>query len=192
VSAIYFVLVSFRPLRDDPQRTEASASFVHALEIFRSDPEMPQVLIFVASSLAAQVDTPEHFAQARERVFKAGSKTMFVLVPWFALLLFAAFRKQRRFYVEHLIVALHLHAFFFGLGVVDEILFWCGVRTSGPSWTFAWFTCCIAFSGLALHRVYGQSWPRTLAKTFGIAGVYFTTFAVAFFSVLVAIGASMH
>ena len=45
--------------------------------------------------------------------FSALPPTMFVLIPVFAILLKLFYVFRRRLYVEHLIVALHSHAFMF-------------------------------------------------------------------------------
>lgn len=53
---------------------------------------------------------PEAFMQA---VWGRASKAAFVLVPVFALLTMAIFRRRVRFFVPHLHFALHLHSFLF-------------------------------------------------------------------------------
>ena len=40
-------------------------------------------------------------------------KVMFLLLPVFALLLEAIYARRRRFYIEHFVFALHVHAFAF-------------------------------------------------------------------------------
>ena len=47
----------------------------------------------------------------KDAVLSVIPTTLFVLVPVFALMLKGAFLLQRRLYMEHLIVALHSHAF---------------------------------------------------------------------------------
>lgn len=48
-----------------------------------------------------------------ELILKNVSFLMFILLPIFALLLFIFFRKNKYYYLEHLVHAFHLHAFIF-------------------------------------------------------------------------------
>ena len=99
--------------------------------------------------------------------------TMFVLMPLFALLLKVFYLFKRRLYVEHLIVALHSHAFLFLnmlLGVLVHMLA-DGVRPHAPwlaaplGWIYAglWLWAPI-YLLLMQKRVYRQGWPMTLLK----------------------------
>ncbi|MDQ7054838.1 MAG: DUF3667 domain-containing protein [candidate division KSB1 bacterium] len=88
------------------------------------------------------------------------SRLMFILVPIFALLLKLLYRRLRGFYIQHLIFALHYHAFAFLI-----FTFMIGLYVLGA----AALTVPIAFVlpvylFLAMKRVYGQSAPRTLLK----------------------------
>ena len=97
---------------------------------------------------------------------------LFVLVPLFALMLKLAFVFKRRLYMEHVVVALHSHAFLSldlllvvgcmllqGLvpdgGLLDDALAWCiGLLV-------AWAPIYLL---LMQKRVYAQGWPMTLLK----------------------------
>ena len=114
---------------------------------------------------------------------------LFVLVPVFALLLKLAFVFKRRLYMEHLVVALHSHAFISltlllvfallglqHLAVADSFLHdlagWCiGLLT-------AWVPVYLL---LMQKRVYAQGWPMTLIK-YGVVGTIYLvllTFGIA-------------
>jgi hypothetical protein len=95
-----------------------------------------------------------------------------VLVPIFALLLKLFYR--RRFYVEHLVFALHVNAFSFAAMLPWE---W---RHSTPLYVI----CSLAtfvYLALAMRRVFAESWKRTLVKLTAIMLAYF------FFAALVMI-----
>jgi hypothetical protein len=83
------------------------------------------------------------------------SLTLALLVPAFALLLKALYR--RRLYIEHVVFILHLHAAFFVLALLPMLV---------PSrWTAgAMGLAAVAYGFLALRRVYRQSVLRTVAK----------------------------
>jgi hypothetical protein len=84
---------------------------------------------------------------------------MFVLLPSFALWLKLAYRSRRMRYTEHLVFALHVHAFWFlcfALMLPDTP--W----LSGPA-----FFAVPIYTMLALKRVYGgRWWPRLLRAGF--------------------------
>ena len=80
---------------------------------------------------------------------------MFVLLPSFALWLKLAYRNRRLRYTEHLVFALHLHAFWFialAFALPDSV----GLATIAIS-------AMPVYAMLALKRVYaGRFWPRLL------------------------------
>ena len=100
-------------------------------------------------------------------------KAMFVLLPLFALLTNVAWRRTMPRYPAHLYAALHLHAAWFG------VLALCTVATVvAPSDEVA---LVIGLAGLAyvvwyalaaVHRIFGDSWAKTIAKAAGVAAVY--------------------
>lgn len=98
-------------------------------------------------------------------------QTFFVLLPVFALLLKLAYLLQRRLYMEHLIVALHCHAFLclslllvVGLDALRG-LFEPGLAhslfTGAERALFAWMPIYLF---IAQKRVYGQGWIMTSLK----------------------------
>ena len=91
---------------------------------------------------------------------------VFVMMPLFALILKLLYVRQKRFYVEHFVFALHAHAFAFLTGTV--IL----VSRSGflNAVIATWF---LAYLFLALKRVYGQGVVRTLVK-YVMLGVFYS------------------
>jgi hypothetical protein len=122
--------------------------------------------------------------------------TMFVLLPIVALLFKFWYLFARRYYVEHLIFALHIHAFIFVTFIVMIILGtiaeWrepdgAGVLTTGSGWIrtalFSWIPVYLL---LSLKKVYGQGWGLTLGKYFaiGISYLVLLGFATVFVAAL--------
>lgn len=104
-------------------------------------------------------------------------KVLFVLLPVFALLLKLFFWRTRRFYVEHLTFAFHVHALAFFV-----LLLQLGFVTAGGhsrASTGLAFLLIGIYALLALRAAYQQRWGWTVAKFLGLAFVY---------SVLVAFG----
>ncbi len=109
-------------------------------------------------------------------------QTLFVLLPLFAALLKLAYVFKRRLYMEHLIVALHSHAFLClsltllsllsllgdwvapdGQGFFARVLGWLEV---GIAW---WMPIYLL---IMQKRVYGQGWPMTLVKFTALGFAY--------------------
>ncbi len=120
-------------------------------------------------------ENPERFKDA---VLGALPSTLFVLLPLFALMLKIAYLFKRRLYMEHLIVALHSHAF---LCLAVLLLF--GFSTLGDavpmlSTPVGWIEALLwlwmpLYLLLMQKRVYGQGWPMTLLKYCAIGVCYF-------------------
>ena len=95
---------------------------------------------------------------------------MFILLPLYALLLKLIYWRRHKYYVEHLVFALHLHAFAFLVFSVSALLPeeapW-----SDPTSTmlFGWF---LVYYFLALRRYYGQSRRKTGLKYMILLGAY--------------------
>ncbi len=110
-----------------------------------------------------KLDPEEASARARALIVVNTPKVMAVLVPLSALLLMLFFRG--RFYVEHLVFALHLHAFTFFVGALAEL------TRSGTIINVAMLGGMV-WSVVAMRVVYEQSWARTLWKALCITLLY--------------------
>jgi hypothetical protein len=93
-------------------------------------------------------------------------KALILLLPVFALLLKLFWR--RRYYAEHLVFALHYHAF--ALVLLTPAAFLPGA--AGNSVTGIALLLCLVYLFLALRRVYGEGRIRTLLKFAGLVASY--------------------
>ena len=92
---------------------------------------------------------------------------MFCCVPLFAFVLKILYLRKRRYYVEHLVYALHIHAFFY-VGVIIIALLGVAVNGWQPALTPA-VAVPLSFilAGqvfLSIRYVYGQGWFFTTVK----------------------------
>jgi hypothetical protein len=109
-------------------------------------------------------------------------EAMFICVPVLALLLCAAFRKPRRYYVEHFICALHLQAFWFLAALVIAL-----VEAAIGRWNHAAGADAKSLLNLgvfyllyrALRTVYGETRWRTFLKFVVLGFVYMIVTALA-------------
>jgi hypothetical protein len=142
---------------------------------------------------------PEASAEAKQRmisgIFGVLPATMFVLMPLFALMLKLFYVFRRRLYMEHLIVALHSHAFLFlWLLLCTLLAVFAGWLEPHALWTTGplnWLERILVvwapiYLLLMQKRIYRQGWPMTLLKFWFVGWCYFwlLTFAVMIAAVL--------
>ncbi|MGN6654846.1 MAG: DUF3667 domain-containing protein [Rhodanobacter sp.] len=127
-------------------------------------------------NLAAMRGPGDHSAvktRLINQVLAALPGTMFFMLPAFALLLKVMYLFRRRLYVEHLIVALHSHAFLFLcllLGVLFKLL--SVMLEPHASWLatpLGWLISALwiwapIYLLVMQKRVYRQGWPMTVLK----------------------------
>ena len=121
----------------------------------------------------------------QQRMYKNFSIAVFFLVPIFAFLLHLFYLRQKKFYVEHLILGLNYHAFFFLTSSLLIILSW---------FAFPDITVLISFLysfiylTLALKRFHQQAWGKTILKSVLLFSSYFIiTTVIMLFASLVAV-----
>ena len=135
-----------------------------------------------------------------EAVFSRLPWTLGLLMPVFAVLLKIVYIFKRRLYMEHLMVALHSHAFIFMslllLAVLAMLKKWALASAPGAEWVISllrdavWIWLPI-YLFLMQKRVYRQGWFMTTIKysivgicytiiiTFGIVGALLASLALA-------------
>lgn len=135
-------------------------------------------------------DNPRLLAEA---FFSVAPQTLFVLLPLFAVLLKILFVFKRRLYMEHMIVALHSHAF-----IALWLILIIGADALVELVRYGWLQALLNFAIAALwiwlplylllmqKRVYAQGWIMTLLKFFvlGIAYVILLALGASFALVL--------
>jgi hypothetical protein len=120
---------------------------------------------------------------AKDAFLSTLTSTLILLLPLFALMLKAMYLFKKRLYMEHLIVALHSHAFLMlALLVMLAVLQLDALLTPQAAWLGPLFTtvevllwCWMPLYLLLMQkRVYGQGWILTLLK-YGIIGIAYVT-----------------
>jgi len=108
---------------------------------------------------------------ASERFVSHWGTAMFLLVPMFALWCKLAWLNRRLHYTEHLVYALHLHAFWFAAIAVAQLPLPLLKPLVGAAMP--------AYALLASHRVYGGRWMPTLLRNATVAIAYGVTLMIA-------------
>ena len=115
-------------------------------------------------------------------MLSAVPSTLFVLVPIFALMLKLAYLLKHRLYMEHVVVALHSHAFLC-LDLLLVLLVHAAMDAFASeggalSYAFGWVEGLLVvwmpvYLLIMQKRVYAQGWPMTLLK-FCVLGTCYT------------------
>lgn len=145
---------------------------------------LSQAVARMHDNLAAMSGPGDHSA-VKERLigqgFAALPGAMFFLLPVFALLLKVVYLFKRRLYVEHLIVALHSHAFLFLNLLLGTLIHLLGVALkphapwlAGP---FSLLTAALwiwapVYLLIMQKRVYRQGWLMTVLKYLFVGWCY--------------------
>jgi hypothetical protein len=115
--------------------------------------------------------------QISGRVLTNLPRAVFVVMPISALLTFAFYRRRQPFYVARLYYAVHVHTFAFLAGSIVLLLSRGGRVVEIVALPVALST--FVYHYLALHRFFGDSWPRTLWKGTVITFMYVVLLIVA-------------
>lgn len=86
---------------------------------------------------------------------------MLCCIPLFAFVLKILYIRKRRFYVEHLVYALHIHTFLYVAVVITALSAMAANRTlpAASGWIIGLMSCAIFVQiFLSIRRVYGQGW----------------------------------
>ena len=124
-----------------------------------------------------------HQNEIAEAFLHAIPKMLLFCLPIFALYLRLLFRKAGLAYLHHLVIALHFHTFIFLWMLCRDG--WAGaaglVSHGLRGWiVFAGNLWLMLYPLLMLRRLFGNSWRKTLVKTFLLAGAYGLTLGLGF------------
>jgi hypothetical protein len=125
------------------------------------------------SGAAGTPPTPADLAAAEslgDAVFANLPRAVFLLMPVFALLTWAFYRRQERFYVPHLYHSIHFHAFAF-LMLAVAVPFELGGKV-GRDLGGLFVLAAVPYHYLSLRRVFGGSRLATAVKGTAVGLIY--------------------
>lgn len=131
--------------------------------------------------LGASVHAPGEVAEdlqnekIGEAVMHNLPRTMFLLMPFFALLTWVCFRRQQPFYIGHLYYSIHFHAFVFFILSIYVLLTLAGRPGKFAGGLLFWATA--PYHYIALRRVFGGSRKAVFAKGTVVAVLYWIAIA---------------
>jgi len=127
-----------------------------------------------------QKKNKEHW-DIKEEVKKYQPKQFFLMMPLLAFFIMINFRKNRIYYIDHLVFTIHGMTAFFIVSIVTEPLkkYVFGLGT-WMSWTLSVlvFTAIIWYLYTGLKLFYNRSVSQTIKKTFTVIILYSITFAL--------------
>jgi len=188
-------LAAGKPVPPEPRRRAGGVSF-GGWDPHKTSANLPWLPDFANAALTDWArrafdngdrirDNPRLLAEA---FFSVAPQTLFVLLPLFAVLLKILYVFKRRLYMEHMIVALHSHAF-----IALWLILIIGAYALGEVANYGWLKGLLNLLVAALwiwlplylllmqKRVYAQGWIMTLLKFF-VLGIAYV--------ILLALGAS--
>ena len=152
---------------DAPWDPEANPIRIGWLPDF-ANAELNAAAVRMKDNLSEARKDPRHLIRS---LFSVLPQTLFVLMPLFAVLLKVVYVFYRRLYMEHLIVALHSHAFvFMSLLLIALITLLLSVTGTQAAWAdpvlrllrAAVWTWLPIYLFLMQKRVYRHGWPMAL------------------------------
>lgn len=169
ISLIYFLVAALMP-------DYASGLIVDGEEAPRPGIELP-------TEADASAGPLQHWIAERGRIIEANPQlfeqqlasqlptALFLSIPLLAALLGLMYRRQRRYYIEHLVLCLHNHSAIFLLALANLLVYSAcrAVDLRAPGlfnlldsavWLYG-----IGYIALSLRRVHGQGWAWTLCKS---------------------------
>lgn len=193
VSVVYFVIaaaapttigeVNGRPVPAGGLRVEVAGrdpggalSDADRAQLRAQVSEAPRLL---RPMLESMLDDPDAF---RARVFTIMPRVFFGMLPVFAGIV-ALFHRGRTFPTA-MVFAVHLHSFAFVVLAVAELAKFTNSVIAAVGAGVIAMLLVVAYLLLASRRVYGGSWPATIAKSAGLAFVYLLASIPAFAIVL--------
>jgi hypothetical protein len=96
--------------------------------------------------------------------FGVAPYALFLMLPVFAALVALAYRNRRMLFGEHLVFSMHMHSFWFLVGLVAVLL---------PGAVLPWMLLAtLAYGLVAMRTVYGGRWKATFARAVAILSAY--------------------
>ena len=122
-------------------------------------------------------EDPKQFAEALTANLQ---RALFFLLPVFALLLKLLYLRRGIFYLDHLVFALHVHAFTFAVLTALILISASGLpQLAARSIGTAIWLWIVVYLFLALRKVYGESWPKTGLRLAVLLVAYAAVFTLA-------------
>ncbi|WP_347156557.1 DUF3667 domain-containing protein [Pontibacter chitinilyticus] len=113
----------------------------------------------------------EAAAAFKETLVHNVPKVMFILLPLFALIMMVAFPRSKKYYIEHLVYSIHIHAFIFLFGSILIVFAMIFPSLEDYLQTFGFFVI-LWYIYRSIRVVYQNSRRRTIFKFIALSLAY--------------------
>jgi hypothetical protein len=183
VSFAFFFVTSFQEASQDGILTINGGDLITEQDSVAATPlAVGPGVVTISGSLPEELNAAENLIVDKALTFNAKtplekqqwvsgtfSLMMFILMPFFALVLMMFYGIKKRYYVEYLIFSFHIHAFFF---LLQLLAMYPRSLTADVWWDVILGLGLLAYCFFALKKVYENKWWSTLLKLLGIVVVY--------------------
>jgi len=143
--------------------------FKESLQVELADSTLTDAERAKATKELNAFDDPDYLVS---KVYQYISWSFFILMPWFALILFLFSWKKRKFYIEHLVFSVNLHTFFF-LVLILVILVSMVFPGSLDKMGLPVFLFMTSYTIIGIRNYYKKKWRKAIFQTFLMFFLYF-------------------
>lgn len=185
-------LGSWTPKENSLQEYDSVQS---TLEPNKRDKYIERYFVRKSFKVAKAEDFGEDFSNSFKNNFP---KVLFLLLPFFALLLTLIYRKNKLYYVDHLVFSIHFHSIGFILMIIYQLLSLINTTIGKFSSSYLVYSESIrgylifftiigigTYLMISLKRVYNSAWWKTILKQFILFFLYLIGFLISFFIIAV-------
>jgi hypothetical protein len=158
---------------------------------------MKDTVVTTSNSSPDEVDALEKQEKMQKKMKGMVNKTFtsinvylkyisFLLLPIYALVFKLLYRKQRRFYVDHVIYMMHLQSFVYVIIIIMMLIAMFITPLAREWWNRVAVIATFIYLVISLRKVYGQSWFKTVIKSF--IATFYVLFSTVIFIGLVMLG----
>lgn len=134
-------------------------------------------------SLIGGINASEKKEMFVSKFLKNLSYVLFILMPFFALVLAMILWKSKMLYVKHLIFSINFHSYIFGLSSLILILLKILPDPISEFVTYLWWGIPI-YLMLSIKRFYHRKYISAFFKTFGALSIYFIVISIVVVAIL--------
>jgi Protein of unknown function (DUF3667) len=118
------------------------------------------------------LQNPDHIKTLVHTIMKGISIAMFILMPLVAFLLWI-FMNRKKYFYEHLIFSVHIHAIYFLFFSIAFLLSFFVKNDIFQNNLLSWTSIlCLIYLIISLKKVYSKSWLSTIARFFVMSVPY--------------------
>jgi len=149
------------PITSFAEGVSLASGFEEILEAKLADSTISEAERAETTKYLNALDDPNYLIS---KVYQYVSWSFFILMPWFALILFLFSWKKRKYYVEHLVFSVNLHTFFF-LVLILVFLISMALPNSLDKMGVPIFLFMAVYTIVGIRNFYKKKWWKAVFQT---------------------------